>query len=261
MAGVLITTAGIAAMSMVFALHDAVTVPLLPSIVIGLLWGIVILNIDRFLVLSMGSIRDRWQLVWITLPRLALAVILALVISTPLVLRIFASDINAQLFTMQAERSKQQAVLLAGTAQGKEAHQLQEKINSDQAVLAGQLPVTVTSPQLQTAQAQVVQLQPKVMAAQQAVIGAREAWQCQLYGDGPSCAGASNVSGNGPIAQAKEQQYQAALTTFNTLNYELQTAQKNEKLGPGDPQAGPGSGLVAIPGCGAAGTPRATESI
>ena len=193
MAGVLITTAGIAVMSMVFALHDAVTVPLLPSIVIGLLWGIVILNIDRFLVLSMGFTRDRWRLVWITLPRLALAVVLALVISTPLVLRIFASDINAQLFTMQAERSKQQAVLLAGTAQGQEAARLQSQISADQAVLAGHLPVAVTSPQLQTAQARVNNLQAQAQSDYKTEVDAYKAWQCQL--DGQTCAGGSGKSG------------------------------------------------------------------
>jgi hypothetical protein len=223
MAGVLITTAGIAVISMIFALHDAVTVPLLPSIVLGLLWGIVILNIDRFLVLSMGFTRDRWRLIWITLPRLALAVVLALVISTPLVLRIFASDINAQLFTMQAERSKQQAVLLAGTAQAQEADRLREQISADQAILAGHLPVTVTSPQLQTAQARVNNLQAQAQRDHKTEIDAFEAWQCQLAGQ--TCTGGSGVAGNGPLARAAEQQYQQAQSVYNSTESQLNSAQ------------------------------------
>lgn len=103
MAGALLTTASFAVVSMVFALYNGVKVPLLPSIFFGLLWGIVILNLDRFLVLSMGTTRDRGRLALIALPRLLLALVLSLVIATPLVLRIFASDINAQLVTMQHE--------------------------------------------------------------------------------------------------------------------------------------------------------------
>jgi hypothetical protein len=101
MAVTLLTTAGIAVASMIFALHDAVNVPLLPSVFLGLLWGIVILNLDRFLVVSMGSTRDRGRLASIVIPRLLLALLLSTVIATPIVLRIFASDINAQLLTMQ----------------------------------------------------------------------------------------------------------------------------------------------------------------
>jgi hypothetical protein len=151
-------------------------------------------------------------------------VVLALVISTPLVLRIFASDINTQLFTTQLQRSKQQAVLEAGTKEQREANQVQKQINADQATLDGHIPGTVTSPQLQTAQAEVTKLTPEVQSAQQAEIAAREAWQCELYGDGVGCAGASNLAGRGPIAQAKEQAYNADLQRYQGLARELATA-------------------------------------
>src|SRR5260370_29545365 len=74
MAGVLLTTSGIAVVSMIFALRDGVKAPLGAAVILGLLWGVVILNLDRFLVLSMGDTRHRGRLVLITLPRLALAV-------------------------------------------------------------------------------------------------------------------------------------------------------------------------------------------
>src|SRR5215472_2498474 len=75
-AGVLLTTAGIAVVSMIFALRYGVKAPLAAAVVLGLLWGVVIFNLDRFLVLSMGDTRDRVRLVLITLSRLALAVVL-----------------------------------------------------------------------------------------------------------------------------------------------------------------------------------------
>ena len=223
MAGVLLTTAGIAVLSMTFALHDGVKVTLAAAIVLGLLWGAVILNLDRFLVLSMGFTRDRARLIWLALPRFALAVLLAIVISTPLVLRIFASDITGQLAIMHQNQSRQLAALENGSGEQQEADSLQQQITADQQILGGQLPGHVTSPQLQTAQAQVSQLQPKAQNAQQADSRARMAWQCELYGRG-GCAGASSLAGNGPLAQAKYAEYVQARDTYDALASQLTMA-------------------------------------
>jgi Domain of unknown function (DUF4407) len=225
MALVLLTTAGIAAMSMMFALYNAVNASLLAAVILGLLWGGVIFNLDRFLVLSMRRTNSRWRLVGMALPRVALATVLALVISTPLVLRIFASDINAELVTLHQEKARQLAAQVQKDAQGQRAAQVQDQINADQAVLAGHLAGPASSPQLQDAQAQVNQLQPKVASAQRALDIAAAAWQCELYGSGPGCEGASNLAGNGPIAQAKKAIYQQDLATYSSLNQQLRTAQ------------------------------------
>jgi Domain of unknown function (DUF4407) len=227
MAGVLLTTAGLAVVSMTFALHDGVKAPLAWSVILGVAWGVVILNLDRFLVLSMGSTRDRKRLVFITLPRLALAVVLALVISTPLVLRIFASDINQQLFIMQQNESRQEASLEARNGQQQEANQVEDQINTDQGILNGHLPQSVTSPQLQSAQKQVSQLQKEAASDYQAEVSAREAWQCEL--DGQTCQGSSGTVGDGPRAQAKYQEYEQAVKTYNSVESQLTSAQAAEK--------------------------------
>ena len=226
MAGVLLTTAAIAAISMMFALHDGVGSPLAIAVVGGLFWGAVILNLDRFLVLSMGVTRNRLQLAWMALPRLLLASVIALVISTPLVLRIFAPDINAQLAVLHQQKANQIAELAASSAPAREANQVLAQINADQATLAGKLPNTVTSPQLQNAQARVTKLQDKVKQAYQAEIAARESWQCQLYGQ--TCNGASGVAGNGPIAHADYNQYQQAVSVYDSAAAELESAQAAE---------------------------------
>jgi hypothetical protein len=222
MAGVLLTTAGIAVGSMIFALRYGVKAPLAAAVVLGLLWGVVIFNLDRFLVLSMGDTRDRVRLVLITLPRLALAVVLALVISTPLVLRIFASDINQQLFIMQQRASRQEAALIAGGGEQQEANQVRAQIASDQGILNGHLPQSITSPQLQSAQAQVSQLQRQAQAAFQAEVTAREAWQCEL--DGQNCVESSGKVGNGPRAQAKYLEYQQAVSAYDSVRSRLDAA-------------------------------------
>jgi Domain of unknown function (DUF4407) len=227
MAGVLLTTSGIAVVSMIFALHDGVKAPLAAAVLLGLLWGVVILNLDRFLVLSMGATRNRTRLVLITLPRLALAVVLALVISTPLVLRVFASDINQQLFVMQQKESRQEAALEAGSGEQQQANRVRAQINTDQAILNGHLPQSITSPQLQSAQAQVRQLQGQAQRDYQSEVTAREAWQCEL--DGQNCVGSSGKVGNGPRAQAKYLEYQQAVKAYESAQSRLSAAQAAEK--------------------------------
>ncbi len=225
MALVLLTTSGIAMVSMIFAMNDGIKVPLAVAIVAGICWGFVILNLDRYLVLSMGHVRTWQRMLGMAAPRFLLAAVISLVIATPLTLRVFQHDINVQVTKTQATESKQMKSLEAKSLPAQEAAQVQAKINSDNSILAGHLPINVSSPQLQDDQAQVNQLQPKVASAKTAEVNAYEAWQCELYGDGAHCANASDRSGNGPIAQAKQALYQQALATYNSLNQQLQVAQ------------------------------------
>ncbi len=69
----------------------------------GLVWGTMIFNLDRYIVSSMIK-RDRfWQEFKLLLPRLGLAVLLALVISKPLELKIFEKEINRKLDVKKSE--------------------------------------------------------------------------------------------------------------------------------------------------------------
>jgi hypothetical protein len=244
MACVLLTTSSIAMVSMIFAMHDGVKVPLAGAIIFGLFWGLIILNLDRFLVLSMGSTRDLRRLIWILVPRLLLAIVVSLVIATPLTLRIFESDINVSLRSANQNESTllQQQERNSGLQQ--QTNAVQQQITTDHATLAGHLPQTVTSPQLQTAQQQVSQLQPEVNNAKLQEIKAYEAWQCELYGDGTGCAGASSRAGAGPIADAKHQTYLQDLSTYNSLNTQLQTAEQNQGAAEKDLKQAQGSTLA-----------------
>ena len=227
MAVVLLTTAGIAAMSMVFALHDAVKASSLVAVILGLLWGVVILNLDRFLVMSMRRTQSRWHQIGIALPRVALATVLAVVISTPLVLRVFASDINLQLFIMQQSQSVQYAKQEANSSEGQQARQLLQKINTDQDILNGHLPQSVTSPQLQNDQAKVTKLEAAAQSAHQEEAAAYQAWQCELTGQ--HCSGASGLTGQGALARAKELLYQQAQANYDSVQRALQAAQNQEQ--------------------------------
>src|ERR1700761_528935 len=233
MGGVLLTTAGIAVLSMTFALHDTVNVPWALAAFLGLLWGVVILNLDRLLVLSMSATRKGRRMLLMALPRFLMAFVLAVVISTPLVLRIFASDIHAQMFIMQQQTSAQQKNLEAGSNEQHEADVLQAEIAQDESTLAGHLPVNVTNPALQAAQKQVTTLQQQVNTGQQKANQAYEAYQCELNGAGSGCAGASSKAGRGPRYETDLREYQQDEADLQSAQSQLQTANSQLKTAQG----------------------------
>ena len=63
----------------------------------GLLWGAMIFNLDRFIVSSMRKKAKGWSEWKMALPRLVLALLLAVVISKPLELKLFEREINRKL--------------------------------------------------------------------------------------------------------------------------------------------------------------------
>ncbi|MDN3205796.1 DUF4407 domain-containing protein [Algoriphagus sediminis] len=76
---------------------------LFPAIIFGLLWGLVIFNLDRFIVSSMRKKENAWAEWKLAIPRLVLAVLLAFVISKPLELKMFEKEINRELDRKKTE--------------------------------------------------------------------------------------------------------------------------------------------------------------
>ncbi|WP_129336358.1 DUF4407 domain-containing protein [Cellulomonas endophytica] len=102
--GAILTTAVLAAVSATVALRTAVDAPWWLAVPAALAWGLAILNLDRWIVVS--TLRQRhWPLtVLFALPRLGLAVLIGVVVSTPLTLLVFRDEIGAQLQVRQAEQ-------------------------------------------------------------------------------------------------------------------------------------------------------------
>lgn len=75
------------------------------SFFFGLVWGGMIFNLDRFIVCSMKKRGDFWQEFKVAIPRLFLAVLLALVISKPLELKIFEKEINRKIDSKKSEET------------------------------------------------------------------------------------------------------------------------------------------------------------
>ena len=87
-----------------FTVFDSVIL----SVIFGLFWGAMIFNLDRYIVSSMKMSGSKWKDFGFALPRILLAVLLAVVISKPLELKIFEKEINAEMVLMQQEIFKGQ---------------------------------------------------------------------------------------------------------------------------------------------------------
>lgn len=78
------------------------------SMIFGILWGCMIFNLDRFIVSSMRK-RGKWsQQFLMALPRFVLAIVISVVIATPLELKIFEKEIAPELQIMAEQKRLQQ---------------------------------------------------------------------------------------------------------------------------------------------------------
>lgn len=75
---------------------------------IALFWGLMIFNLDRFIVSTMKKKGSFFKDFSTAAPRLILAILIAVVIAKPLELKIFESEIEAELVKMQQETYKEQ---------------------------------------------------------------------------------------------------------------------------------------------------------
>ncbi len=78
-----------------FTVFDAVV----PAILFGLVWSFLIFNLDRFIVSTIRKRDSIWNEILQASPRIALAVIIAIVISRPLEIKIFEKEIASVLLT------------------------------------------------------------------------------------------------------------------------------------------------------------------
>jgi hypothetical protein len=75
------------------------------AILFGLIWGLLIFNLDRYIVSTLKKRDHKYKELLQALPRLILAVIIAIVISKPLELKIFEKEINQVLLEQKNDLS------------------------------------------------------------------------------------------------------------------------------------------------------------
>ncbi len=209
----ILITSGIAAVSMTFALVTALKIVLWAAIPVALAWGVAIMSLDRWLVVSLQRQTNRWGYLTLVLPRVLLGILFGVIISTPFVLQIFAPEISKQIALIQRQRADAYYRQL-------KTDPLTAKIAKDrQAVTAlantiisggGPIPDPGKNPAVRNLEAR------SGKAARQATRAFRE-WKCELDG---VPAGACRP-GDGPLAMASHRRYLNALAQQRTDNAQI----------------------------------------
>lgn len=107
--GTILFTALMASISGGYALSTVFDSPVV-SVVFGIFWGLLIFNLDRFIVNTMysdGKVTISWLELKAGLPRIIMAVFLGIVISTPLELKLFEKGIGIKIEDMKAKKLKE----------------------------------------------------------------------------------------------------------------------------------------------------------
>lgn len=212
---VILITSGMAVVSMWFALTNALGVHAYAAFPLALLWGLVIMGIDRWLVTSLPYDRNRrW---FIAAPRVILAILLGSLISTPIVLRVFQSEINNQISVIKQQNAANFiASQQRSTVQQQVARWQATVTNLNKVIDSGGLaPINPSNDP-------TVQGLTKQMNAAQAQANKDYAeWKCELYGG--SCGA---PKGNGPLAQATHRRYQADLAQASALQTQIRNREE-----------------------------------
>ncbi|MCS5733748.1 DUF4407 domain-containing protein [Herbiconiux daphne] len=199
MGGVILSTAFLSAVSATFALVMAVGAPIAVAVIVGVFWGVIILNLDRLLIIGMAKQKGVWRNIALALPRVALALIIGTVISTPLTLQIFSAEINSEIQVMQAEEKAAFEQQIASDPRFAAIPDLQDSIAANQAIVDEGLQTDLGSdPNYAAAVAATA-------AAQTAYDAAQAAYLAEIDG-----TGGTGIRGDGAVTQSKLVAMQAA---------------------------------------------------
>ena len=97
------------------------------SIAFGMLWGLMIFNLDRYIVSSMRKQGDFKKEIKMAIPRLVLAILISIVIVKPLEMKVFEKEINSELELMEKTSFSQKMETIKGRY-GNEKIQLNNEI-------------------------------------------------------------------------------------------------------------------------------------
>ncbi|RBY85092.1 DUF4407 domain-containing protein [Blastococcus sp. TF02A-26] len=208
--GVLLSTGGLAVLSMAFAVAMALGVWWPVALLIGLGWGFVVVNLDRMLLVGMAHDASVGRNIALAIPRLGLALVLGVVIATPLTLQVFHKEIDTEIVTMQAEAADEYRASLesdtrfAGLPELTEKVALEEQIvatggAADPALLGVQAEVAAKQTALDQAVATHQQLQARAQCELDGTCGTGEAGQGTAY---QSAAAAADAAA-GSVAAAR----------------------------------------------------------
>jgi len=217
---VMLGTASVAALSMVFALYNAVlvvsdpntgqraqhqpTINLIVSIIFGLLWGSFILVVDRALIKTMQGVHGLRRAFRYALPRLFLALIIGLVVSTPFTLQIFRSEIAVEMKNLQVASFDSYQNSVNNNKVTTELENMRVNVENALAIYRGDKFDDPEDLALAQAQADYDEAQKSAEDAHNAAQTAEQQRICEINPNDSTCESftTTGVPGNGPEAEA-----------------------------------------------------------
>ncbi len=106
MGGTILSTAIMAACSGGYAIY-LVFQNMIISVIFGTFWGVLIMNLDRFITSTMysdGKHTISWEEIKAGFPRIIMAIFLGIIISTPIEMRLFEERINVEIQKINTQR-------------------------------------------------------------------------------------------------------------------------------------------------------------
>jgi hypothetical protein len=177
--GVLLSTGGLAVVSAAFAVHMALGVWWPFALLVGLGWGAVVVNLDRMLLVGMAHDASLKRNLVMAVPRVGLALVLGVVVATPLTLQVFHKEIDTEIVAMQAEAADAYRANLDADTRFEHLPSLRERIASQESIVASG---GVADTGLTAVRAEVTARQAELDAAVEVSRGLEAKAQCELDG-------------------------------------------------------------------------------
>ncbi len=187
----------------------------------------VILVLDRALIITMQDVSGPRVLLY-ALPRLALAFVIGMVVSIPLTVQVFHSEITSEVKVMNEQAWDQHLESVENGGSASRLVEVQKDIADREAILRGEVPIAST-PEVAAAQ-QGYELAVEIETAdREAKDKAYIAMICEVEGAGgshPDCKGiASDQPGRGDLYYARENEYHDALARWDSSKGRLAEAE------------------------------------
>ncbi|UNK71234.1 DUF4407 domain-containing protein [Microbacterium sp. H1-D42] len=224
---VLLGTALVSAISMMFALTTGVQVAIWVAVPLALVWAAIIFNLDRFLTSTMTSTRSVFKMIALALPRVAMAALIGFLVAEPLVLQVFHNDIAREVASTNITQSQSDQEALESGPEKLALDAASDRV----ATLENQAATGIVdgtdagSASTSAAKSTVDEITVKMADQQKVIDGARALYQCELTGEGagtvPGCTG---VNGQGSSSDAAKAQLAQAQQTYDALSAQLRSA-------------------------------------
>ena len=160
------------------------------AVFFGLIWGLLIFNLDRFIVSTIKKSSNKWDEIWQATPRIILAIIIAIVIAKPLELKIFEKEVNQVLL------EQKNSLTLANKEQ-----------------IAQQY-----SPEISRVQQEIDQLKSELISKETETNSLYETYISEAEG-----RKGTKIIGKGPVYKEKREKHDAALIELEQLKLDHTT--------------------------------------